>query len=94
MTDWSAMAEFYRAHGYAVLRGIVPPALVTDLRRVAEEGRAIARRLEGPSAQRLQPLGEHIDLAPFRAVSELPELDAAIVGVLTPRHRASDTAPR
>lgn len=92
MTDWRTLAEFYRNQGYAVLRGIVPPALISDLRRVAEEGRAIARRLEGPSAQRLQPLGEHLDLAPFRAVAALPELAGAIAAVLTPRHRPSDPA--
>lgn len=92
MPDGSATAEFYRTNGYVIFRGIIPPALVTELRRVAEEGRTIARRLEGPQAQRLQPLGEHLDLTAVRAFAALPELTAAIARVLSPRHQISDPA--
>ncbi|QYM78420.1 phytanoyl-CoA dioxygenase family protein [Horticoccus luteus] len=85
---------FYRAHGYFVLRQIVPPALVTDLRRTADQARAIARRLHGPQAQRLQPLDRHaeLDVKPLRDFVELPELRAAVQALLTPRHQISDVS--
>ncbi len=92
MPDHTPAAAFYREHGYIILRGIIPPALIADLRRTAEEARVIARRLEGPSAQRLQPLGEHVDLAAVRVFAALPELAAALAGILTPRHHVSDPA--
>ena len=92
VADHTPAAASYREHGYIILRGIIPPALLTDLRRTAEEGRVIARRLEGPQAQRLQPLGDHIDLTAVRAFAALPELAAALAAVLTPRHHPNDPA--
>ena len=92
MPDPHPTAAFYREQGYAILRGIIPPALITDLRRTAEEARVIARRLEGPQAQRLQPLGDHVDLAAVRTFAALPELAAALAAILTPRHHVSDPA--
>jgi hypothetical protein len=92
MSEESATAEFYRTNGYVIFRKIIPPALITQLRSLAEEGRAIARRLEGPQAQRLQPLGEHLDVTAVRAFTALPELTAAIARVLTPRHQLTDPA--
>ena len=92
MPDPQPTAAFYREHGYTIFRGIVPPALITDLRHMAEDARVIARRLEGPQAQRLQPLGEHVDLSAVRAFAALPELAAALASVLTPRHHLNDPA--
>jgi len=92
MPDSSPTAAFYREHGYTIFRGIVPPALITNLRRTAEEARTIARRLEGPQAQRLQPLGDHVDLTAVRTFAALPELAAALATVLSPRHHLSDAA--
>lgn len=82
---------FFREQGYFVLRQIVPPALITDLRRMAEEAKTIARREGGPQAQRLQPLvgREGLEAAPLRAFVELPELRAALQTLLTPRHEVS-----
>ena len=39
-----------------ILRGIVPPSLLTDLRREAEKARDLAHKLNGPQTQRIQPL--------------------------------------
>jgi len=81
--------EEYYHHGYTVFRGILPPALVTDLRRSTEAGRELARGKSGPQAQRLQPLSahaEHMDLKPFRDYTELPVLNDALQRVLSREH--------
>jgi hypothetical protein len=80
------IADYYH-HGYTVLRGILPPALIADLRRMSAPGRAIARAKHGPQAQRLQPLaGNGLDLKPFQDYCELAELNDALHRVLSPRH--------
>lgn len=70
----------YHERGYSIFRGLIPAPLLADLRREAEKGRSIARRLSGPNAQRLQPIIDHpeIDMAPFRELALLPELASAI----------------
>jgi hypothetical protein len=81
--------EWYH-QGITVFRGIIPTALVADLRRSADQGRPIAREKGGKQAQRLQPVGNYgdrIDLKPFRDYSELPELIDALHRVLSPQHR-------
>jgi hypothetical protein len=81
----------YRTHGFTVFRAIVPPALIDDLRRAAERGRDLARAAQGPQTQRFQPVARFdIDLAPFEAFRDLPELRDAITRVLTPRHTYGD----
>lgn len=85
-------AELYREQGYAIFRGAVPPALVEDLRRTAEEARAVARRVGGPQAQRIHDLGQHVDVTAVRAFAALPEFNAALRTLLTPRHALNDAA--
>jgi hypothetical protein len=77
----------YFTYGYAVFRQIVPPALVEDLRRASDGARVVAREVGGPQAQRLEPIWEHdIELGPFWAFSELPELRDALAQLLSPEH--------
>lgn len=81
--------EEYYHHGYTVFQGILPPSLVSDLRRATEAGRELAREKKGPQAQRLQPLqafAEQMDLKPFRDYTQLPALTDALQRVLSPEH--------
>ena len=79
--------EEYRTLGYTVFRQIVPPALLTDLRRSSDAARLIARRHNGPQTQRLQPVGNvEIDQQPFIDYAELPTLKDAIHRLLSPGH--------
>ncbi len=82
----STSAAFYRDQGYIVLERVVPAPLVDRLRAVAEEARGIARRLHGPQAQRLQPMGDHVDVAALREFVTLPDFAAAIRTILSERH--------
>lgn len=80
----------YYHDGYTVFRGILPPALIRDLRRVTDRAREIAREESGPQVQRLQPIGNYedrLDLRPFRDYEELPALVDACQRVLSPAHR-------
>lgn len=82
------IADYYH-HGYTVFRGILPPSLVRDLRRVTDRAREIAREEHGPQAQRLQPVKTYesrLDLQPFRDYTDLPELMDALQKVLSPEH--------
>jgi hypothetical protein len=69
--------EFDR-NGYTIFRGLVPPALVTELRVMAEEARELAHQRIGPQAQRLQPVQEFLDIASYRELLDLPELGEAV----------------
>jgi len=83
------IAGFYR-DGYIIFRGILPDTLVRDLRRECDKAVKVARRVSGAQAQRLQPLQKYegeIDLQPFRAYAELPDLVDAIQAVLTAEHK-------
>ena len=82
------ISDYYR-EGYTVFRGILPPALVGDLRRVTDDAREVVRTERGPQAQRLQPVdkfGDRFDLQPFRDYYEFPELIDACQRVLSPDH--------
>jgi hypothetical protein len=77
----------YHRNGYTVFRGIIPPHLIDDLRRVTDEARVIAREKHGPQCQRLQPVSAfEIDQQPFHDFRDLPELRDAVARVLTPQH--------
>jgi len=77
----------YHRLGYTVFRGILPPTLIDDLRRVTDRGRELAREKHGPQTQRLQPIGPSgVELKPFEDYRDLPELRDAIARVLTPKH--------
>ncbi len=85
-------AEEFATLGYTVFRGILPPALIEALRRECERGRSQARERHGAQAQRFQPVARFdVDLTPFHAFRDLPELRAAIAGVLSPQHTYGDT---
>jgi hypothetical protein len=75
-----AHVDQYHSGGYTVFRKIIPTSLLSDLRREAEKGLAIARRTGGPNAQRLQPLANHaeLDQKVFTDYAELPALVDAI----------------
>ena len=78
----------YHTLGYTVFRGILPPALLGDLRRVCAEAALLARRENGPQSQRLQPLErDDLDQRPLVDYAELPELNDAIARLLSPAHR-------
>ena len=82
--------EEWHHHGATVFRGILPASLVGELRRAADQGRALAREVGGKQAQRLQPVekfGDRLDLEPFRSYVQLPELNDALQRVLSPGHR-------
>jgi hypothetical protein len=75
--------ESYYRRGYVVFRGIIPPALIEDLRRVTDQGRGLVRAKHGPQAQRFQPVGAFdIDQQPFQDYAQLPELRQAIAGII------------
>lgn len=82
--DW--MINHYLQQGYMVFRGIVPPSLLTDLRREIDKGREIAW-LGNPQAQRLQPIAKYEDRLnqkPFQDYCDLPELHDAVFRLLGP----------
>ena len=70
----------YHTLGYTVFRDLIPPALLAELRRQADLGRLIARRVAGGNAQRLQPIIKHpeLDMRPFDELDRLPVLDRAL----------------
>ncbi|MDP6117010.1 MAG: phytanoyl-CoA dioxygenase family protein [Planctomycetota bacterium] len=83
-----SMIQQYRTEGYAVFRQILPPSLISDLRKACARVPELAREKSGPQAQRLQPIASYdIDLKPFKDYAELPDLVDAIARILTPRHR-------
>lgn len=78
----------YRTDGATVFRGILPPSLISDLRRVTTRAHELARAEGGPMAQRLQPLSKYnLPLKPFEDYRDLPTLVDAIARVLSPAHR-------
>ncbi len=82
----------YYTRGATIFRGIVPPALLDDLRRAADQAREIARQKFGPQTQRLQPLSQYeINQKPFEDFGNLPELRDALSRVLSPQHTYATT---
>ena len=81
-------AEQHRAEyisgGITILRGLIPPTLLMDLRRETDKAREIARSQHGPQAQRLQPVWNYdgLDLSHFRDFLALPGLRDTVEGVL------------
>ncbi|WP_309717811.1 phytanoyl-CoA dioxygenase family protein [Armatimonas sp.] len=82
--------EYYGA-GLTVLRGVIPASLLTDLRREAEKARELARTLQGPQTQRLQPVYKYPELhhQPFHDFHALPGMRAAVENILGPEHAPS-----
>jgi ectoine hydroxylase-related dioxygenase (phytanoyl-CoA dioxygenase family) len=87
--------DSYREQGYCVFEGLIPPSLITDLRKTSERAREIAHQLFGPQAQRLPRIDSHLDDAELHSVFDfhsLPELHAALDIVLSPAHRPPEGA--
>ena len=81
----------YHTTGCTIFREILPPSLITDLRRVADRARDVAREQKGSQTQRLQPVGSFdLDLQPIRDYGELSVLNDAIQRLLTPQHIHAD----
>ena len=82
----------YVAHGLTILRGLIPPSLLADLRQETDTVREIARSRHGPQAQRLQPVWsyEGFDHAPFREFLSLPGLKDTVQGILGAEHRPTE----
>lgn len=82
----------YVEDGLTVVRAVVPPSLVRDLRREADKARAIVRRDYGPQAQRLQPVARYdeLDQTPFRAFKDLEPLREAVADLCGPDYVESD----
>lgn len=77
----------YRNDGYTVFRKILPPSLVTDLRRVTDVAREMARAQGGAQTQRTPVIAKlDIDKKPFEDYRDLPPLRDAIARVLSPQH--------
>ena len=78
-----AHIQEYHQLGFTVFRDLIPASLLTDLRREADRGREIARRLRGEQAQRLQPLVNYPEIAmkPFDDLYDLPALNDGLNGL-------------
>jgi hypothetical protein len=74
--------EQYERDGYTILRRLIPVSLLRELREMAAIGYAIAQREIGPQAQRLKPIVDYLDCAPYYAFCELPELREALRGLV------------
>ena len=84
--------EEYFRDGVTILRGLIPAALLADLRRETDIAREIARKQSGASAQRLQPVYAYpeVNPQPFRDFLNLPELRATVDGILGTEFRQTD----
>lgn len=84
--------QVYQTEGYTILRGLIPPTLLADLRCQTDKAREIARKQHGAQAQRLQPVYTYheLDPKPFRDFLNLPRLQAIVEGVLDTEHHESD----
>lgn len=82
----------YLTQGYTILRDLMPPTLIAELRLETDKAREIARRKDGTQAQRLQPVYAHEELNPraFRDFLALPGLQTAVANILGPDHHQSD----
>ena len=85
----------YREEGYHIIPQVIPASLLKDLRREAARAQEIARRIDGPQAQRISILGNYsdeLDMSAFNAFDEIEGLEQAIRDLLTPEHFLQPTA--
>jgi hypothetical protein len=73
--------EYYR-NGFTIFRELIPASLLSDLREMADQGLTVARELNGPQAQRLQPIIKHIECKPYFDLLELQSLRDAVELIL------------
>ncbi len=83
--------EYFR-DGFTILRGLIPAALLTDLRQETDKARLIAREKGGPQTQRLQPVYAHSELnhERFRDFLSLSEFVRTVHGILGLDHPQTD----
>jgi hypothetical protein len=77
----------YLMRGYWIFRRIIPASLLRDLRCQADIARSLAHEINGPQAQRIQPLekfSDKLDFQPFKDYAELADLREAIESLLGP----------
>ena len=86
-----SLREEYFQEGLTILRDIIPPALLHDLRLEAEKARTLARELHGSQAQRLQPIYHYPELnqKPFHDFLHLPDLQEVVQNILGKTHQPS-----
>ena len=75
----------YREEGYHIIPQVIPASLLKDLRREAAKAQEIARRIDGPQAQRISVLGNYsdeLDMSVFNAFDEIEGLEEAIRDLL------------
>ena len=80
------LRESFQTNGYCVIRRVVPPSLLAELRQTADIARDLARKLRGPDAQRLQPLSAHLDASAMKPLADLydvQKLRDSVAGVLS-----------
>ena len=77
----------FHSQGLTVFRGVIPPALIRDLRRVCADGAALIREKGNKDAQRFQPVSKfEISQKPFEDYRDLPELKDAFTRLFSPQH--------
>jgi ectoine hydroxylase-related dioxygenase (phytanoyl-CoA dioxygenase family) len=82
----------YYHHGYTIFRSILPPQLIEEMRAAGAEMHEISKRERGADVARSGSVGAASDqlspraLQAFNDYRELPELVAAMNGVLGPEH--------
>jgi len=85
----------YREEGYHIIPQIIPASLLKDLRCESAKAQEIARRLDGPQAQRLSVLQDYSDelnMKVFQDFDEIEGLVQAIQDLLTTDHFLQPTA--
>lgn len=86
------LREEYHSEGLIILRDIIPPTLLSDLRQEADIARTIAREQHGAQAQRLQPVYKYEELnpQPFRDFLQLPDMQTVVQNILGKLHQPSE----
>lgn len=86
------LREEYFSQGFTLLRDIIPPTLLSDLRKEAETARPLARERQGGQTQRLQPVYRYEELnhQPFRDFLNLPDMQKVVQNILGERHQPSE----
>ncbi|MCX5661175.1 MAG: phytanoyl-CoA dioxygenase family protein, partial [Planctomycetota bacterium] len=79
------MFSQYFTQGYLIFRNVIPGLLLKEMRKEADKARELAWELNGPSAQRLQPIekyADRINQKPFQDYCELPNIAEMLTRLL------------
>ena len=85
----------YYHHGYTIFRGILPPSLIEEMRAAGAELQVISIRERGAQNARSMPIADVAEqlspraLQSFEDYLQMPELVAAMQGVLGSEHSIS-----